>query len=269
MKNKTLIIITAAIITLTATLLTTGLALVYSSAVGETPDISDISTPSAESENAQPSDSGKPELPAEKTDESLTNEEIWEHNEQFVSDPGNFGELIVEVLQERDITVDIYEQTTGKLVGRVEITDDKLHDEFRELFAENFDHADVCFEPSNENRIPVCLPESEYRIEVYAVETMVSYGDVIGSESVLAISYSYESGEAMWEYTQTGLTVFGGETVIAFIDELIAEEMAKVKSGTAVAPETPMSETVNFERCWEKNIDGIDRYTPRFPYLAE
>ncbi len=271
MKNKTLVMVSAAIITTAAIGLTAGLSLLHSSAIENEPTPAEASVPVS---NVGESDVLKTENEkvqvTDKNQGQMDNESLLEHNGQFVDDPGNYGLPIEEVIYSKDIIIDIYEHSTGKLVGRVTVLDDDVYAAGEKLFDEVFDWTQECFDVNDPNATPVTLPQGKYRVEVYSLKRAVSYGgESVGINSLFSMAYTYGSEENIWEFNQIGLPFYGCEAYVDFIDNLIADEIAAIEAGTA----SPISgqSMAQFARWddedgyWEK----VDRYTERFPYLAD
>ncbi len=261
MKNKTLVMVSAAIITTAAMVLTFALSLLHSSADETEPTPIESALPITEPVNSQ--------IKIDDVEEPQKIEENQEFNVgQNVIDPNHFAAPIEEVLYFKDIIIDIYEHSTGKLVGRVTVLDDEVYEFSEKLFDETFDWTRQCFDVDDTDATPVTLPEGKYRIEVYSVKAVVSYGHLNGIQGCFAMSHTYGSEDAIWEFTQTGLTFYGCEEYIAFIDGIISEEIANIEAGNGNIPDESMSKMTRFEDedgYWEK----VERYTERFPYLQD
>ncbi len=95
----------------------------------------------------------------------------------------------------------------------------------------------------------------------------------------LAFSYGVENNE-IFEFYQTGYPLGNGETVIAFMESLVAEKIAQLESGVAdeldaddsFATVIGMDGEDGYWNGWTdpytgERYEGVDRYTPRFPYI--
>jgi len=178
----------------------------------------------------------------------------------------------------KDIVIDVFEHKTGKLVGQVWITEDELYDEFCEIFNADFDHTAELFNPHDPNATPVCLPEAEYRVELYWVHRLTERAS--GCCGSLAFSYGLENNE-IYEFTQTGYPLANGETVIAFMESLVAEKIAQLEGGINddIVAEESFAHIIGFDgenSYWNGTtlttgefLPGVPRYTERFPYIAD
>lgn len=304
MKNKTLALITAAIITAAALVLTAGLSLLNSSAIDDAANedylaesTADLGVTGTVITNAE-----------ENTDEAVENVEDVED----VEDVGNAeAEEIVETVVPvadttlpaldtlevvktseetgfdhpgfeyviwKDIVIDVFEHSTGKLVGQVWITEDELYDKFCEIFEADFDYTAELFDPHDPEDVPVYIPKAEYRVEFYWVHRLTANSS--GSCGSLAFSYGVEDNE-IYEFTQTGYPLANGETVIAFMESLVAEKIAQLENGVNddLATEESFAHIIGFDgenSCWNGTtlpsgefLPGAPRYTDRFPYLED
>lgn len=279
MKKRTLAVVTAALITAAALALTAGLSLLNTSATDVGTAVSDAVTEGIEN------------APVEDALEIAPDEDVAEEMAPVADTtlPALDTLATVKVVEEewggtheyvlwKDIVIDVFEHSTGKLVGQVWITDDGLYDEFCKTFDADFDYTAELFDPNDENATPVCLPEAKYRVEFYWVERSTARPS--GCYGSLAFSYGIENNE-IYEFTQTGYPLGNGETVIAFMESLVAEKIAQLESG--VCDELEASDSFatvikldGVDSYWNGTtlptgefIEGVDRYTERFPYIAE
>lgn len=280
MKNKTLALITAAIITAAALTLTVGLSLLNSSAEN-----------TAESIAVSAIENG---IPTENNDIATENVEVNEEPTEAEPDAPVINDSrlpsletmeVVKVVEEdyatweyvlwQDIVIDVFDHSTGELVGQVYLTDDELYAEFCRIFDADFDYTAELFDPHDPEDVPVYLPEAKYRVELYWVERLTS--NASGCIGSLAFSYGLENNE-IYEFTQTGYPLANGETVIAFMESLIAEEIAKIEAGNGneFDASESMASIIRFDEYWNGTtlptgefLKGVDRYTPRFPYIKD
>lgn len=283
MKNKTLALITAVIITAAALTLTAGLSLLKSSAENTVESIAESTI-----ENG---------ISAESTDEVTENIEVTEETAEEpdvtepsvpVSSDSRLPALdtleAVKVVEEehfilweyvlwRDIVIDVFDNSTGELVGQVYLTDDEIYAEFCKIFEADFDYTAELFDPNDPEDVPVYLPEAKYRVEFFWIERLTA--NASGCAGSLAFSYGLENNE-IYEFTQTGYPLANGETVIAFMESLIADEIAKIEAGNGndFDASESMATVIGFEDCWNGTtlpngefLEGTERYTPRFPYI--
>ncbi len=294
MKNKTLTLTAAAILTAAALVLTAGLSLLDTAALTEALESIDVfdSEPNVDTDvvpDVMPEVDGNvaPEdIPLPEEDESVPETET-------VPDPDVDASVVPEVMPELDaepaydypvysytvnnardvyvcggeaenkgVVIDVYSHKTGKLVGQLAFTSQEICDYISELTRETF-------EPANElwidREAEICqpLPEGEYRIEVYAGTWF---------------SYTYGNGD-IYELTQCTLTFCDGEKLTGYIDMLIADLIADIEAGSVEAPEPEMAVSkliyAGLEGYWEgyyceaieKYIPGAGRFCERFPYL--
>ena len=316
MKNKTLALITAALITAAALILTASLSLLDSSAdtisavvssaeggynaaepeedangenypVIEEGPLTDIpaydpETAAPEAENA-PLEEEAPVVdapienaPVEYLDTTLpaldTLEVVATSDELGTDSPG------FEYVLRKDIVIDVFEHKTGKFVGQVWLTEDELYDEFCRTFDADFDHTAGLFDPNNPDDVPVYIPEATYRVEFYWVNRLTATAS--GCCGSLAFSYGVEDNE-IYEFTQTGYSLANGETVIAFMESLVAEKIAQLENGVNddLTIEQSFAYIIGFDgenSCWNGTtlstgefLPGAPRYAERFPYIAE
>ncbi len=287
MKNKTLALITAALITAAALILTAGLSLLDTSAIDDSvvESTADSGTVGAElpeeivteneAEEAPEEDAPAEDAPAEYPDTTLpaldTLEAVTTSDETGYDNPG------FEYVIWKDIVIDVFEHKTGKLVGQVWLTEDELYNEFCKIFEADFDHTAGLFDPNNPEDVPVYIPEAEYRVEFYWVHRLTERAS--GCCGSLAFSYGVENNE-IYEYTQTGYSLANGETVIAFMESLVAKKIAQLENGVIdeLEAEESFAHIIGFDgenSCWNGTtlstgefIPGSPRYAERFPYLA-
>lgn len=290
MKNKTLALITASIITVAALILASALSLLSSSALDQPDALESIDAVSAlegaldealegeadaepeVKENEAVADSKPAEIADTRLPELDTLEvvkEVEEHN----------GTVVWEYVLWKDIVIDVFEHSTGKLVGQVWITEDEIYEEFCKIFNEDFDYTAELFNPHDPDDVPVYLPEAKYRVEFSWVERLTDYA--AGSAGGLAFSYGVENNE-IYEFYQTGYPLGNGETVIAYMESLVAEKIAQLEAGIvdelsaddSFATVIGMDGEDGYWNGWTNEVTGerypgVDRYTPRFPYIEE
>ncbi len=282
MKNKTLAIITASIITAAALILTASLSLLNGAAI----DISDalVSTAEPVIDNGIADDNVEIEVNVEDTDDveidNNVDEEIYVETEEDVTveDEAPAYEYPVFDYVEGDarnvyvcggehvdkgVVIDVYSHKTGKLVGQLAFTSQEITSYISSLMREEF-------KPENELWIEekvscVALPEGDYRIEVYAGTWF---------------SYTY-GASGIFELIQCTLTFSGGEKLTGYIDFLIADLIADIEAGNVEAPDPEMAvsklEYAGIEGYWEgyynevcdMYIPGAGRWCERFPYIQK
>lgn len=307
MKNKTLAMITAALITAAALILTAGLSLLDTSAIDDSaivsaaegsaigtepvPDsengenypvieegpLTDI--PAYDQENEAPEAENAPLVEEtvtvypDTTLPALDTLEVVATSDELGTDSPGF-----EYVLRKDIVIDVFEHKTGKLVGQVWLTEDELYDEFCKTFDADFDYTAGLFDPNNPEDVPVYIPEATYRVEFYWVNRLTAGASgCIGS---LAFSYGVEDNE-IYEFTQTGYSLANGETVIAFMESLVAEKIAQLENGVTddIQAEESFACIIGFDgenSCWNGTtlstgefLPGAPRYAARFPYIEE
>lgn len=237
MKSRTLVMITAAIISAAAIILTSGLALLHGDAIEEVPVPNESAVP--EAENAAPE----------------TEADAPEDTENAVIDRDTYNGCI---------TIDIYEHATGKYVSQVIVDSAEAYAKLGELVEECYANRVQLFNPNVGSATREhWLPSSEYRIEVMA-------------GTLFAYSYGVESN-TIFESLQSGITFSGGEAIISYIDSLIADEISALRNGEKKDAPDPKCSIVELEKLiayWEGEynevldtyIPGVGRLTPRFPY---
>ncbi len=284
MKSKTLALITAALITAAALVLTAGLSLLDTSAIDDSTaeSAADSGTVGAELNDELPApeteadDAPTADAPAEYPDTTLpaldTLAVVTTSDETGYDHPG------FEYVIWKDIVIDVFEHKTGKLVGQVWLTEDELYDEFCKIFEADFDYTAELFDPHNPEDVPVYIPEAEYRVEFYWVHRLTERAS--GCCGSLAFSYGVEDNE-IYEFTQTGYPLGNGETVIAFMESLVAEKIAQLENGVNddIAAEESFAHIIGFDgenSCWNGTtlpsgefLPGVPRYTERFPYIED
>lgn len=299
MKNKTLAIITATLITAAALVLTASLSLLNGAAI----DISDalVSTAESVSDDGIADDNVEIEVNVEDTDDvevdNDVDEEIYVETEEApvenldttlpaldtlevvaTSDELGTDSPGFEYVLRKDIVIDVFEHKTGKFVGQVWLTEDELYDEFCRTFDADFDYTAGLFDPNNPDDVPVYIPEATYRVEFYWVNRLTA--NASGCIGSLAFSYGVENNE-IYEYTQTGYSLANGETVIAFMESLVAEKIAQLENGVNddLTVDQSFAYIIGFDgenSCWNGTtlstgefLPGAPRYAERFPYIQE
>lgn len=281
MKNKTLAIITATLITAAALVLTASLSLLNGAAI----DVSDALVSAAESvsDDGIADDNVEIEVNVEDTDDVETDndvdEEIYVETEEapveneapayeypvFDYVEGDARNVYVGGGEHVDkgVVIDVYSHKTGKLVGQLAFTSQEITSYISSLMREEF-------KPENELWIEekvscVALPEGDYRIEVYAGTWF---------------SYTYGTS-GIFELTQCTLTFSGGEKLTGYIDFLIADLIADIEAGNVDSPDPEMAVSkliyAGIEGYWEgyynevcdMYIPGAGRWCERFPYIQE
>ncbi len=282
MKNKTLAIITASIITVAALILTASLSLLNGAAI----DISDalVSTAEPVIDNGIADDNVEIEVEVEDTDDveidNDVDEEIYVETEENVTVENEAPAYEYPVFDyvegdarnvyvcggehvDKGVVIDVYSHKTGKLVGQLAFTSQEITSYISSLMREEF-------KPENELWIEekvscVALPEGDYRIEVYAGTWF---------------SYTYGTS-GIFELTQCTLTFSGGEKLTGYIDFLIADLIADIEAGNVEAPDPEMAvsklEYAGIEGYWEgyynevcdMYIPGAGRWCERFPYIQK
>ena len=282
MKNKTLAIITATLITAAALILTASLSLLNGAAI----DISDafVSTAEPVIDNGIADDNVEIEVEVEDTNDTEidndVDEEIYVETEEDVTVENEAPAYEYPVFDyvegdarnvyvgggehvDKGVVIDVYSHKTGKLVGQLAFTSQEVTSYISSLMREEF-------KPENELWIEqdvscVALPEGDYRIEVYAGTWF---------------SYTYGTS-GIFELTQCTLTFSGGEKLTGYIDFLIADLIADIEAGNVEAPNPEMAVSkliyAGIEGYWEgyynevcdMYIPGAGRWCERFPYIEE
>ena len=283
MKSRTLVIVTAAILTCAAVLLTSGLSLLYGSAfdtatADEAPgatvdqaiadmleDLNNKHTEGISPEVISPEPPVDPPAIGEILKPVITPDIMdYPDFEYTLGDPrdiyvgGNYDN------DNRGVVIDIYSHKTGKLVGQLSFTSTEISDYIGNLVRKNFQPANEAFDPHSDDE-PVNLPKGDYRIEVYAGTWF---------------SYTYGQHD-LFELTQCTLTFTGGAAITGYIDYLIADYIAEIEAGNVEAPDPEMAisklEYAGLEGYWEgyyndvcnMYIPGAGRWTERFPYIED
>ena len=286
MKRKTFALVTAALITLSAIVLTTALAFLHSSAFVPTQDEFEFDVQTEESSAAtqlQPESKPTDEPETSKDENTETKEPKFDYPDfdynltdarlmhycgcdQSTRGNSTHADLL------RGVTIDVYSHKTGELVGQLALESAEIENYISELFAEEF-------EPRKEtcefNKPEECLnlPQGDYRIEVYA-----------------GVWFSYTYGDdSMFELTQCTMTFFGGEKVIGYINYLIDDYIAEIEAGNVKKPNPEMAvsklEFKGLEGYWDGywieqgywngngwtgyQWEGAGRFTQRFPYIEK
>ncbi len=311
MKSKTLAIITAALITAAALVLTVSLSLLNGAAI----DISDALVSAAEPalDDGIADDDVAFEVNTEENvnDVEINNdvdEEIYVTPEDqpvvdeptvdepivdapVVDEPAvDFGNPVfapsaewdgVELIEGHsapyfinDVVVQVYEHATGKLVSQTIYMDDQVWEDINQLHLDVYQQGNFVYDPADKDAVPVGIPNGKYRVEVYAIW----YADNSGCGS-LFFAYTYGTNELleMWKHGQLHS---GAQDFIAYVDALIADEMALVEAGQGniPAPTDDVTYLCGFSgemvslTAFEWNGDYHKVYEPgrgvaRFPYL--
>lgn len=282
MKNKTLAIITASLITAAALILTASLSLLNGAAI----DISDalVSTAEPVIDNGIADDNVEIEVNVEDTNDveidNDVDEEIYVETEEDVTVENEAPAYEYPVFDyvegdarnvyvgggehvDKGVVIDVYSHKTGKLVGQLAFTSQEITSYISSLMREEF-------KPENELWIEekvscVALPKGDYRIEVYAGTWF---------------SYTYGTS-GIFELTQCTLTFSGGEKLTGYIDFLIADLIADIEAGNVEAPDPEMAVSkliyAGIEGYWEgyynevcdMYIPGAGRWCERFPYIQK
>lgn len=271
MKNKTLAILTATIITVAALILTACLSLLHSSAtidieLSEQSDIQLDSTPESEQPDIEITESMQnPDADVPDTDasESTSNNDVsvFEYPEYDYTECDVNIAYIDGSDRGNGVVIDVYSHKTGKLVGQLSFISEEICNYIGELKREEFEPANELWIVKDEACVP--LPEGDYRVEVYAGTWF---------------AYTYGNGD-MFELTQCTLTFAGGERLNGYIDMLISDLIADIEAGNVAAPspDTAVSKLLypGIEGYWDGYYcEELDRYVPaagrfceRFPYL--
>lgn len=295
MKNKTLAITATAILTAAAIVLTVGLSLFNTSAIGEILENSGILNqepnvdtdvvpevmPELEPEIIPddvplPDNTPEPDAEAEEAiepnvDISVVPEVMPQLDAQPQYEYPHYGYTVGDARDvyvgggedvNKGVVIDVYSHKTGKLVGQLAFTSQEICSYISNLVREDFEPANELW-IDREAKICQPLPQGEYRIEVYAGTWF---------------SYTYGKGE-IFELTQCTLTFTGGEKITGYIDMLIADLIADIEAGNveAPAPEMAVSKLIyrGLEGYWEGyfveelgySIPGAGRFCERFPYI--
>lgn len=278
MKNKTLILITASIITVTAIILTAGLSLLHGSAIENepTPEIQSgtpISEPlevidPTEKPEAAPDD----EIPVQEENEEEQVELVKTCKDENCDYPYHFR---------YDVVVAIYEHATGKLVSQKIYTEDQIWDDINLLHQGVYTRGECIYDPAGKyasNETPVYLDKAKYRVEVFAIWFADEYGS-----GELAFAYSYGADSDVMEMWASGILYTGGDLFIEYVDNLIADQMAELEAGKTVAPaaEDEITSIIGFDivkipvfpysqSVWTGDFfEPFGRKTERFPYIED
>ena len=288
MKSRTLIMITATIITCAAIVLTSGLSLLHGWAFESTPDQSPATND--ENVNVENNDATVDEIvdeeiiiPEATDDEAAPEAPVVPEKPEY-----DYPDFEYKIVNAKDIhycgcnkgphsshadlidgvTIDIYSHKTGKLVGQLAIDSEDIFRYISKQISSEFDYNAQTFEPDTDDEV-VNLPKGDYRIEVYA-----------------GVWFSYTYGNnTMFELTQCTLTFYGGEIATGYIDYLIADYIAEIEAGNVEAPDPEMAvsklEFNGLEGYWYGHWiegggylpgymwEGAGRFTERFPYVEE
>ena len=129
-----------------------------------------------------------------------------------------------------DVVVQVYEHATGKLVSQTIYMDDQVWEDINQLHLDVYQQGNLVYEPDDKDAVPVGIPNGKYRVEVYAIW----YADNGGCGS-LFFAYTYGTNELM-EVWKHGQLHSGAQDFIAYVDALIADEMALVEAGQGNIP---------------------------------
>ena len=282
MKSRTLIMITATIITCAAIVLTSGLSLLHGWAFESTPD--EAPATNDENVNVENNDATVDEIvdeeiiiPESTQDEAAPEEPVVPEKPKY-----DYPDFEYEIVNAKDIhycgcdqgditrgvTIDVYSHKTGKLVGQLSLASEEIENYISKLMSQEFNPWAQTFEPDTDDEV-VNLPKGDYRIEVYAGTWF---------------SYTY-GNNSMFELTQCTLTFYGGEIITGYIDYLIADYIAEIEAGNVEAPDPEMAvsklEYNGLEGYWYGHWiegggylpgymwEGAGRWTERFPYVEE
>ena len=276
MKSKTLALITAALITAAALVLTVSLSLLNGAAI----DISDALVSAAEpalddgiadddvafevntedeidveinndvDEEIYVTPEDQPVVDEPTVDEPTVDEPTVDEpvvDEPVVDEPAvDFGNPVfapsaewdgVELIEGHsapyfiyDVVVQVYEHATGKLVSQTIYMDDQVWEDINQLHLDVYQQGNLVYEPDDKDAVPVGIPNGKYRVEVYAIW----YADNGGCGS-LFFAYTYGTNELM-EVWKHGQLHSGAQDFIAYVDALIADEMALVEAGQGNIP---------------------------------
>ncbi|MBR6783114.1 MAG: hypothetical protein IKM32_00320 [Clostridia bacterium] len=308
MKSKTLALITAALITAAALALTASLSLLDSSAIddpfeeslAENGSIGSIETPVVEDAPITEDEPVVEDTPAVEDEPVVDDEPVIDDepivedapavdeapkfpigplgNPVFPASPEYDGSEIVEGHSAPcyidDVVVAIYEHATGELVGQVTFRDDQVWRDVEELHRGVYTLGNCVYNSNDKDAVPIAIPNGKYRVEVYAI-----WWADDGGCGTLFFAYTYGTNELL-EMWKCGTLYSGGHEFIAYIDALIADEMAAIEAGTNTVP--ALEETVTYicgfgaEKVsfsafewtgdFHKTFESM-RGTPRFPYL--
>lgn len=312
MKSKTLALITAALITAAALILTASLSLLDSSAIDDSLVVSAADSGTLGLDSFEQNEEITEDTPVEgetvegeategeATEDEIIEDEIIEdeiiedepveEKPVYVPEIGPLGNPVFPVSPEYDgseiveghsapsyiddVVVAIYEHATGELVGQVTFRDDQVWKDVEELHRGVYTLGNCVYDPADKDAVPVAIPNGKYRVEVYAIW----WADDGGCGS-LFFAYTYGTNELleMWKH---GILYSGGQEFIAYVDALIADEMAAIEAGTNTlpAPEEQITyicgfgaDKVNMTSFkWNGDYHKIfesSRGTPRFPYI--
>ena len=271
MKSKTLAIITAALITAAALVLTVSLSLLNGAAI----DISDALVSAADPAlddgiadddvafevntedeiNVEINNDVDEEIFVTPEDQPIVDEPIVDEpivdeptvDEPTVDEPAvDLGNPVFAPSTEwkggelteghcapyfiYDVVVQVYEHATGKLVSQTIYYDDQVWEDINQLHLDVYQQGNLVYEPDDKDAVPVGIPNGKYRVEVYAIW----YADNGGCGS-LFFAYTYGTNELM-EVWKHGQLHSGAQDFIAYVDALIADEMALVEAGQGNIP---------------------------------
>ena len=129
-----------------------------------------------------------------------------------------------------DVVVQVYEHATGKLVSQTVYMDDQIWEDINQLHLDVYQQGNLVYDPGDKDAVPVGIPNGKYRVEVYAIW----YADNGGCGN-LFFAYTYGTNELM-EVWKHGQLHSGAQDFIAYVDALIADEMALVEAGQGNIP---------------------------------
>lgn len=301
MKRKTLALITAALITAAALILTASLSLLDSSAIDEPAESTaesggagGIEPPAIDdapvAEDAPIIDDAPVAEDTPVADDAPIIDDAPVAEEKPIIPIGALGNPVFPVSPEYDgseiieghsapcyiddVVVAIYEHATGELVGQVTFRDDQVWKDVEELHRGVYTLGNCVYDNNDKDAVPIAIPNGKYRVEVYAI-----WWADDGGCGTLFFAYTYGTNELL-EMWKCGTLYSGGHEFIAYIDALIADEMAAIEAGTNTVP--ALEETVTYicgfgaEKVsfsafewtgdFHKTFESM-RGTPRFPYL--
>lgn len=163
------------------------------------------------------------------------------------------------------VLVDVYEHSTGKLVGRINLSSTANVITVNKAADAYFDGPIGYNDPDYVDPALCNLPNGDYRIEIFSF-TANEYGGYSGG---LFMAYTYNLGEGAvgdrFELVQIGMTFNNGECVTSVLDTLIESGMQAIAEGNGEIPEVAASALSRCEDYWATQ----GRYSERFPYIAE
>lgn len=261
MKQKNITLTSMAIIFIMALTLIVGLSMLHVSATGD----SLIPTESFIPDSPIIIEKDQPNMHEDLDKGLIDNNMVTPEGDQIDEDIQVKDENIVNTFK-KCIVIDIYEHETGEYVGQVVSYSQEEYEKLGILFQEYAEIRTNSFIPN----VDVVtedhwLPKSKYRIEVMA-------------GSIFAYSYGIENNNMM-ETLQCGMTFYGGEEVIKFIDSLIEDKIKEIENGEtqSINEKNSIAEIEKLNLYWYGGYHDIlgtylpanNRLTPRFPYIVE